>query len=72
MTLKNTYTLLYNVIVLDTIIYSSRYSMTALMMASKKGHSGAVKALVESGADVNRRESRGFSVCMVLGLFLDQ
>lgn len=41
--------------------------MTPLMYASKKGHVGAIKVLLEHGADINKQEQRGFSVsnCIV-------
>ena len=44
------------------VFVSYRYSMTPLMFASKKGHVGAIKVLLENGADINKQEQRGFSV----------
>ena len=33
--------------------YSHKNKVTALMLAARRGHTEAVKALVEAGADVN-------------------
>ena len=37
-------------------------ALPILMFASKKGHVGAIKVLLENGADINKQEQRGFSV----------